>query len=190
MKKFFDEYRRKFGRLDQEQVDGLDFIVPRLRNSGKYSDEEIAYILATIKHETADTYQPIAEYGGDARAERLYYSRPHMRKQLGNLYPGDGAKYKGRGYVQITGRRNYRVLGGRLGVDLESSPEYALDPLIALQILELGMTEGLFTGKRLSHYLGPKKKDFKSARKIINGMDKASLIAGHATKFLAILKGL
>jgi predicted chitinase len=47
------------------------------------------------------------------------------RRDLGNIHPGDGPRYKGRGPIQLTGRANYRWAGGRLGLPLEAHPELA-----------------------------------------------------------------
>lgn len=56
------------------------------------------------------------------------------RKDLGNIYPGDGKRYKGRGPIQLTGRANYREFGELLKVDLEGNPFQAIDPAIAFRI--------------------------------------------------------
>ena len=63
-----------------------------------------------------------------AVAEKVYGGR----KDLGNTQPGDGARFIGRGWLQITGRANYREMGRRIGVDLESAPDRAAEPVIAL----------------------------------------------------------
>lgn len=58
----------------------------------------------------------------------------------------------------------------------------------ATNILLLGMKEGWFTGRKLSDYINQSKKDYLNARRIINGMDKASLIAGYAETFEKALR--
>lgn len=65
-----------------------------------------------------------------ALAERVYGGRT----DLGNLEPGDGARFIGRGYLQITGRANYRAVGARIGIDLEATPERAAEPEVAVKI--------------------------------------------------------
>ena len=82
------------------------------------------------------------------------------------------------GYVQLTWDYNYKKAGNLLGVDLVSNPEFALRPSIAAQIIVRGMSEGWFTGKKLSDFT-----DFVSMRRIVNGTDKAALIADYARKF-------
>lgn len=54
---------------------------------------------------------------------------------IGNIHPGDGPRYKGRGYIQLTGRSNYRYFGNKIGVDLENNPDLALRPDIAAKVV-------------------------------------------------------
>jgi SH3-like domain-containing protein len=88
--------------------------------------------LATIGVETG-SFAPIPEIAsGDAYEGRI---------NLGNTQPGDGRRFKGRGFVQITGRSNYTTYGDLLGVDLVGNPDLALDPNIASQIFAVYFTE-------------------------------------------------
>lgn len=145
---------------------------------------QIAYVLATVKHETNNTFQPINEIGGNAYFTKLYEGR----NDLGNTQKGDGARFKGRGYVQITGRRNYTRYSEIIGVDLISKPEMVREPNIALFILVHGFKNGIFTGRNLETYINKDKTDFMNARRCINGTDKATLIASYANAFLGALK--
>jgi hypothetical protein len=87
--------------------------------------------LATIGVETG-SFRPIPEIAsGDAYEGRA---------DLGNTQPGDGRRYKGRGFIQITGRANYRTYGDALGVDLVGDPDLALDPEIAARIFAVYFT--------------------------------------------------
>lgn len=152
-----------------------------------------AYPLATAVIETAGTMQPIKEYGGNAYFRRMYDiegERPAKARELGNLTPGDGAKFCGRGYVQMTGRANYAKAEAKLGASLVSDPDLAMQPEIAAKIMRLGMLEGWFTGKRLETYLPAEasREQFRNARRIINGVDRADEIAGFAVEFQGALR--
>lgn len=187
---FFDTMRK--GRilgptLSADEVSGCQAIIAAC---AAWPVSWTAYALATAYHETAGTMQPIKEYGGPAYFRRMYDpegSRPHVAKRLGNTVPGDGVKFAGRGYVQLTGRTNYQRAQDKLGVPFVSDPDLAMKPDHAAAIMARGMTEGWFTGRKMSDYLpahGPAKKaDFVSARRIINGTDRANDIANFALEF-------
>ena len=179
---FWKATRKLFGgSLTQAQVNGIETI---LAASEGLPIGHRAYLLATAKHETADTMQPITEYGGRKYFDK--YDTGKLAKALGNTpdKDGDGYRYRGRGYVQITGRANYAKAGGKLGVDLIANPEAALNPDIAARILVRGCSEGWFTGKKLDDYL---PDDFRNARRVVNGTDKADLIASYAIEFAKAL---
>lgn len=149
-----------------------------------------AYGLATAYHETAHSMQPVREFGGPNYFFRMYDkdgTRPAVAKRLGNTEPGDGARYYGRGYVQLTGRANYRNAGAALGIPLLEKPDLALDPDNAARIMILGMSKGWFTNQSCETHLpsdAPGDRTcFCAARKIINGQDRASLIATYALSF-------
>ena len=108
-------------------------IVAALQEFGVDSDLVEAAAAGTIAIETWRTFEPIQERGGVDYFTRLY----EHRTDLGNVNPGDGARFHGRGFVQITGRVNYRTFGHALGVDLEGNPELALDPGVSARVLAL-----------------------------------------------------
>jgi len=156
----------------------------------------VAYALATAWHETAYTMQPIKERGGRAYFMRMYDKtgkRPHVAQELGNTAEGDGALFAGRGYVQLTGRRNYRLAERKLGKPLLSNPDLAMHPDLAAAIMREGMVNGWFTGRGFVSVLpsvGPATiPQYRQARRIINGMDKADKIASEAHEFQAALIG-
>ena len=159
-------------------------------NADGWSLAWAAYGLATPYLETAATMQPIGEYGGNAYFKRMYDikgARPAKARELGNLQPGDGVLFHGRGYVQLTGRANYRKAGEALGLALEAQPEQALRPDVAADIMVRGMRDGWFTGKKMNDYLPADaegtQKQFRDARRIINGLDRAEDIADYALRF-------
>ena len=156
---FFDAVRGSVygGRLAVGQIDGFDTLLDTWQTS--HSGEDIrflAFCLATAHHETAATIQPIEEYGSNARANRLYGPEgkdPSRAKRMGNTRPGDGARYKGRGYVQLTWKNNYRKAGAVVGDDLVGKPHLAMKPDYAARILFQGCIEGWFTGHKLSDHI-------------------------------------
>lgn len=107
----------------------------------------------------------------------IIYGGDWGKKNLGNTKQGDGWLFRGRGFVQITGRNNYRKFG------IENNPDKALDSKEAVSILITGMIDGLFTGKKLSNYITLQKSDFVNARRTVNVTDKAELIAGYAREY-------
>lgn len=94
----------------------------------------IAHFVAQMAHESAFRYM---EELGNAD----YFKRYDGRKDLGNTEPGDGARYKGRGIIQLTGRTNYATYGQKLGLDLINKPELATDPVVATKVACLYWTE-------------------------------------------------
>lgn len=202
-KKFFDHIRSRLfsGRLNQGQVDGINKICEVSKDLNIFSR---AYMLATVYFETAKTMQPISEYGKGAKynygrwkvnskGEKYCYK---MGIHNGIYFEKDNPNlFYGRGFVQLTWFNNYEKLTERLhkeGVldkskSLLTEPDLANNLEIATHILKLGMTEGLFTGKKLSDYFNTHKCDYANARKIINGNDHKHLIAGYAKEFQTAL---
>lgn len=153
-------------------------IVAEANKQGVTNKAQLAYILATTVHESG---------AGKHMEEFASGSAYEGRRDLGNTQSGDGTRYKGRGYVQITGRTNYADWSKRLGIDLVSDPNKAKDPAVAAKILVGGMKGGTFTGKKLDDYINGSKTDFNGARRIVNGTDKAGTFAQTAQRILAAM---
>jgi hypothetical protein len=135
----------------------------------------VAYLLATVRHETGFTYAPVEEIGlGAGHA----YGVPD---------PVTGQTYFGRGYVQITWKNNYQAFSQLPTVDLVQNPALALQPPISYQIASEGMRLGKFTGVSLQNFIHDDTADYVNARKIINGLDQAETIAGYAQQFAQTL---
>jgi putative chitinase len=137
---------------------------------------QAAYVMATAWWETAHTVEPVKEAYWVKNAEA-------WRKKNLRYYP-----WYGRGYVQLTWERNYIHAGKQLGLDLTTNPEAVMKPDVSAKILVTGSLEGWFTGKKLGDYITLSNSDFKGARRIINGTDKASAIATIARAYDAALK--
>lgn len=188
--KFYDAVRngRLLGpSLSPDEVSGLSAILSAMAGAPL---AWAAYALATAYHETAHTMQPINEMGGDAYFFRRYDphgNRPDIARTLGNTQPGDGARFHGRGYVQLTGRKNYALASTKLGADLVGHPEQALRDDVAAKVMRRGMQEGWFTGKKFADYLpgsgAASEGAYQQARRIINGQDRAADIATYAVQF-------
>lgn len=189
-KAFFDRARNSdlLGPvLVQAEIDGCNAI---LAACAGWPIAHTAYALATAYHETGGTMQPVKEFGGANYLRREYDVEgrdPARAKAHGNVKPGDGVKFCGRGYVQLTWQVNYAKAARKVGVDLVADPDAAMRPSIAACVMRDGMAEGWFTGKKLADYLpadGAASRDaFTKARRIINGVDKADKIAEHAMDF-------
>lgn len=187
LKTFFNEVRdHVFGKtMYQGQVNGCEAILDAWGKHAPNSDPRfIAYSLATVYHETARSMAPIRELGqGRGRA----YGHP--------VAPYNQVYY-GRGYVQLTWERNYanatrslvrhNVVGS--DVDLVRNPDLAMRPDIASGILVFGMLEGWFTGRKLVDYFSGTRSDWVDARVIINGHDRATLIASYGLAFYHALQ--
>ncbi|MEP0924363.1 penicillin-insensitive murein endopeptidase [Leptolyngbya sp. ST-U4] len=147
----------------------IQAIIAEARRQGITNKSQIAYILATVKHETNNTFQPVREayYLGEPKAENY--------RQTLRYYP-----FYGRGYVQLTWDYNYREYSNLLGFDLVNQPDLLMRSDISLFILIDGMKRGVFTGVSLNDYITDSNVDFFNARRIINGTDAADLIEEHA----------
>ena len=188
--KFFNSIRTSLfnGRMTQSQVDGINFKLRAFREARIVDPRWKAYMLATSYHETARTMQPIEEYGR-GRGRPYGQKLKHSRKP----YVHPDKLYYGRGDVQLTWYENYELMGKLLGIPLLEQPELALRPDVSARIMIEGMTKGKsnrgdFTGVSLETYFSSRRDDPVQARRIINGLDKANLVANYHRKFLEALK--
>lgn len=108
----------------------------------------LAYSLATIHAENGG-FEPTSEQPNSSNTTPGghpfdIYENPAHRRSLGNTQAGDGEKFKGRGFIQLTGRANYADMGRKLGLDLVGDPDLASDPQVAAKIFAQYMKDHEF----------------------------------------------
>ncbi len=215
--KFYNAYRKKFGKLAEPTVKTLEAIIdvfndkpiPTVKPIEKY-----AYMLATVRAEVGPKMVPIVE-NMNYTAKRIMQVWPSRFKTLASAQPyannpeklgnyvygnrlgngpvssGDGYRYRGRGIgAQFTGRVNYEKFSKLMGIDLINYPQLAMDEKIGAQILKKGCLEGLFTGVGLDKYINERKTDYVNARRVVNAdvPRMGQRIANDAVKFESILR--
>lgn len=193
--RFFDTIRSSVfgGHLSAGQVRNIDMILDRCEDVPMVIEIAwIAYMLATVLRECGSAMAPVQEGFGKAPVGyfAMYEPGTDRGRALGNTVNGDGYRFRGRGYVQITGRRNYAFASRVLAVDLLINPDRALEPALASLILIWGMTKGWFVpGQTLARHLDHAKGllNFVNARQIVNGHDHAQEIATNAGAFYKAL---
>lgn len=184
---FLALYSNQYPAPQANAAAGFDALLGFVAQDPEVTDVRwAAYMLATVKHECADTWQPIEEHGkGQGRS----YGQPET------VTDADGTTftntYYGRGYVQLTFKENYERMSERLGLGarLLIHPELALQPETAYAIMSYGMRHGSFSGKSLKDYIHDDVCDYFNARRIINVLDRADLIKDYAEKLEAMLRG-
>ena len=186
---FYDNVRASLfhGTLTQAQVDGMNYLLevwerifeqPNPRDGTNW----LSYALATFYHETAQTMQPIEEYGKGSGKSYGQPAGPYNQK------------YYGRGHVQLTWESNYKngqqYILDRYNHDAKIYPDASkmLDNETSALVSYDGMVYGWFTGVGLPKYFNGTTEDPVNARRIVNGTDQAQTIAGYYSKFKATLK--
>jgi predicted chitinase len=191
---FFTAFESQFNRqLTASQKQGYNAIFDYWDKSNLDDNRWIAYVLATAFHETGEDMQPVREgFASTDQGSINAVTSLFNRGKIGVNYAlpeANGKSYFGRGLVQITFGDNYKRLGQAIGIgnDLYDNPSLALDMDIAVKILFVGMVKGLYTGHTLQKYFFDDRTDWVTARRIINLLDKADLIAGYGQKFFKCL---
>lgn len=194
---FFDQVRGHLfaGSLTQGQVDGINAVLAEgIRR--KLDLRWLAYILATVYHETARHMLPVIETrqpnedsnpSVDEAIRRLdrawaagrlrWVKQPYWRKDAA------GQSWLGRGLPMLTHRENYARAEAKTGRPFLARPELMLELEPAVEVCFRGMLEGWFTGRELADYFDAERSDFYHARQIVNGLDRAADVADYARKF-------
>jgi predicted chitinase len=133
---------------------------------------ERAMLMAQVDHESGN-FAFTKELGNDAYFDK-YDAGTKIGKRLGNTEKGDGAKYKGRGLIQLTGRANYEAAGKDLGLDLINHPELAETP-------ENAAKTAMWFWKKNKLGDAAKSGDVKAITRKINGGENG--LADRANKF-------
>jgi peptidoglycan L-alanyl-D-glutamate endopeptidase CwlK len=161
-----DDVAAMFPQTPRSNIEAnLPFVMAGLAKLGLDDRQMLLMALGTIRAETA-SFKPVPE--GKSRYNTAPDGEPFGlydgRKDLGNTEPGDGARFKGRGYVQLTGRANYARVGAQLGIDLAGNPDLGCD----------GADAGLILAQFLKNNESRTRtalaaNDLKTARKLVNG---------------------
>jgi hypothetical protein len=205
-------YQKQYKALSNANKLGLEYIVKTAKTDTDITRiRELAYMLATTKHETAHSFRAISEFGkgsGRSYGKEIQVSYTDTAKKT-TIYKN---KYYGRGYVQLTWGYNYQRVDEKLGngkypnknrtnpkdynkgftitnaaKSIYLNPDKALEKENSYVAMVYGMQKGIFTGKKLGDYISNVKTDYINARRVINGTDRATTIANYAEDFEIIL---
>jgi hypothetical protein len=170
MKVDFNTFWTQHNKYFSTSTDGEKYHLPLIlgmaeRDSNIDGIYQLAYMLATATWETGH-FEHLDEQGSEK-----YLSK--YQNRMGNTQSGDAQRYRGRGYIQLTFRANYKNATEKLNldnVDFETSPFLASEPEYAYPIMVRGCLEGWFTGRKLGTYVTTdgSKRDYREARNVIN----------------------
>ena len=145
----------------------LPFVLEAMRAAGLGDKNMVLMALATIRAETGN-FTPLSEFKSkfNTAPGGAPFGLYDNRRDLGNQGPPDGASFKGRGYIQLTGRANYKEHGAAIGMgnELVTNPDLANKPDIAARLLA-----SFLKSKEARIRNALKQGDLKTARKLVNG---------------------
>ncbi|MBD9544236.1 hypothetical protein IB276_32855 [Ensifer sp. ENS04] len=190
-------------RLSKAQVQGIEALLDSADRHAVYDMDHVAHILAEVYHETGTYMLGIKEtvmpsHTDKRPSDATVKARLEKAWKAGNLpwvttpYWRDGGF--GRGPIQLTHWSNYEKVGAALGLNLRQDPDLALDPKVGADIVVVGLSKGLFTGKKLSDYEFP--RDLKAIskwhpRRMVNGVDGTDdeIARYHGSFYQALMAG-
>jgi len=147
---------------------------------------QVSYILATAQHESAN-FTTLVEIGNCDYFANKAGGNGYVNR-MGNLSKEDACKYIGRGLVQLTGKNNYKKISSIYNVNAVQNPDIIVSPDVSVTLLIEGMMGGWFTGKSLPQYVSGDQRDYVSARRVVNGKDRAHHIAMIAKNYEALVE--
>ncbi|MFW6172876.1 MAG: glycoside hydrolase family 19 protein [Elusimicrobiota bacterium] len=162
----YNEVKKMFHPLAHKNIDKyLETVIMALHEFDLDYKEMVLMALATIKAETGK-FAPIKEYVSKWNTTRggRHFNKYDNRSDLGNLGPPDGALFPGRGFIQLTGRHNYKIHGRKIGVDLISNPDLANEPMTAARLLASFLKDA---EQKIINALS--YGDLRKARRLVNG---------------------
>lgn len=170
---FLDGYRAIFGAQNPEITSALETLVRFLNNDPGMKDLRYrAFALASVKVFTRDRFMPVVEEGATSYFD-AYEPGTELGQRVGNVEPGDGVRYRGRGYIPtIRGRENYALLSKLLGyepkmTDLVDTPDRLLQPEVAYRVVSIGLIDGLFNGRRIAEFINDEQTDYLAAATVV-----------------------
>ena len=189
---FFSQSRISLfdGIVPVSAAEGIEVILSQWEtNYDTHDDRWLAYILGTVHYESDRSFKPMSE--GGARLRHLVRNEDAEGRANGEVAgrPDDEEleRYFGRGFVLLTWKANYAWVGDRIGVDLVNEPHRAADLDVASQVIIAGMRHGWFNGRMLADYFNSQVEDSVGAREVLNGRNKANLVAGYAMQYYAAI---
>lgn len=145
----------------------LPFVTEAMNAAGLGDKDMMLMALATIRAETGN-FTPLSEFQSkfNTAPGGPPFGLYDNRRDLGNQGPPDGASFKGRGYIQLTGRANYKEHGAAIGLgnELVTNPALANQPDIAAKLLA-----SFLKSKEAKIRNALKQNDLRTARKLVNG---------------------
>lgn len=191
---FFDLLRLQGKKPNSEQRAALTLLITRLFRFPGMTPALAGCYLATIQNETGTQFEPIEEGGTnkyfiqkyDVLSTNPYYNRRAQRN--GNNMPGDGVKYRGRGFMLIRYKNQYRKMGELLELDLVRNPEQMLDYEIALRALVEGAQTGFYTGAVITTFVNNHKRQYADAwRAFSTDQSRRHTVARWAENYYTLL---
>jgi hypothetical protein len=180
------------GRLTQAQINGMNAMLRSWQTYGDGDDRKLAYGFATAFRETGGRMVPVREtFGNSTQAVVRALDKAWAAGQLGSVskpYWREG--WFGRGRVQATHKHNIEYIAARIGLDVVNNPDLLLQEDVDARVFWPSLIEGWWTRGRhkLSMYFNATTENPEGARRIVNGTDKASLIARYYRNFLDAIK--